>query len=120
MNTGVIVLLGGVVALSFCSLLAYLVSRFCAKKYVFGNRERFDEICRRLTARSRDPAVSDESRLKLAYVRMDFVPICNLTSETNGVKWLQVREDLDRLIDDLEFLESEMEREMETNIEHRL
>lgn len=102
--------IAGVVLLGF--LIASPVWRSRARKYVLENKgvvaTNFAEADR--TARSSD--VKEQTRKKLTKLKGEFSSIDRLTTTSEGVSWIEIREKLDSMNYPLNQIVSEMKREI--------
>lgn len=90
-----------------------LVRRSKARKYVLENKGTIATIFAKADMKARSSDMREGTRRRLMNLKDEFSLIDRLTTASEGVKWIKVREKLDSMYHPLDLIISDIERELD-------
>ncbi len=99
-------------AIAIVVVTLLLVRRTQARNYVLLNREDFSTRLKVAEQRTKHNAVNSDTREILSLIRKAFDPINYLTYTDEKVSWIDTRKTLDKLMDDLDIITTDIENEI--------
>jgi uncharacterized protein len=109
----IVIIVAIAVAIAFCIIAIILPIKMSrARKDVLFSQNKFREAMTKAENIAKNPDVNKDTRNKLGSIKNEYAPIDFLLPRTPGIKWTSVREKLNSLAEQLDYLTRDMNREI--------